>query len=64
MGDRLPSHARVVIVGGGVIGASSAYHLTRLGWSDVVLLERDQRPSGARASLAPFCDPRSERVRP
>ena len=46
MSDRLPSHARVVIVGGGVIGASIAYHLTKLGWSDVVLLERDQLTSG------------------
>ncbi|WP_296603237.1 FAD-dependent oxidoreductase [Nocardioides sp.] len=36
----LPSRARVVIVGGGVIGTSVAYHLTRLGWSDVLLLEQ------------------------
>jgi 4-methylaminobutanoate oxidase (formaldehyde-forming) len=37
---RLPSHARVVIIGGGVIGTSIAYHLTKLGWRDVLLLER------------------------
>lgn len=36
----LPSRARVVIVGGGVIGTSVAYHLTRLGWTDVLLLEQ------------------------
>ncbi|MDF1595466.1 MAG: FAD-dependent oxidoreductase [Acidimicrobiia bacterium] len=42
----LPDRARVVIIGGGVIGASVAYHLTKLGWSDVVLLERDQLNSG------------------
>ena len=42
----LPSHARVVIIGGGVVGCSVAYHLTRLGWSDVVLLERKQLTSG------------------
>ncbi|MDE2305491.1 MAG: GcvT family protein [Gammaproteobacteria bacterium] len=42
----LPSHARVVIVGGGVIGCSIAYHLARLGWRDVVLLERNQLTSG------------------
>jgi glycine/D-amino acid oxidase-like deaminating enzyme len=36
----LPPRARVVVVGGGVIGASTAYHLTRLGWTDVVLLEQ------------------------
>ena len=40
MADRLPSHARVVIVGGGIAGCSVAYHLTKLGWRDVVLLER------------------------
>ncbi len=38
--DPLPSHARVVVVGGGIVGCSVAYHLTRLGWSDVVVLER------------------------
>jgi len=38
----LPKHARVVIIGGGVIGCSIAYHLGKLGWSDVVLIERKQ----------------------
>ncbi|XDA98604.1 FAD-dependent oxidoreductase [Sulfitobacter sp. LCG007] len=42
----LPREARVVIIGGGVIGCSVAYHLTRLGWRDVVLLERKQLTSG------------------
>jgi glycine cleavage system aminomethyltransferase T/glycine/D-amino acid oxidase-like deaminating enzyme len=42
----LPSQARVVIIGGGVIGCSVAYHLTKLGWKDVVLLERKQLTSG------------------
>ncbi len=42
----LPSHARVVIVGGGVAGCSVAYHLTKLGWQDVVLLERKKLTSG------------------
>ena len=42
----LPSQARVVIIGGGVIGCSVAYHLTKLGWTDVVLLERKQLTSG------------------
>jgi heterotetrameric sarcosine oxidase gamma subunit len=42
----LPSHAQVVIVGGGVIGCSVAYHLTKLGWRDVVLLERSQLTAG------------------
>ena len=42
----LPNKARVVIIGGGVIGCSVAYHLTKLGWEDVVLLERKQLTSG------------------
>lgn len=41
-----PERARVVIIGGGVIGCSVAYHLTKLGWTDVVLLERKQLTSG------------------
>ena len=44
--NTLPSSARVVIIGGGVIGCSVAYHLTQLGWQDVVLLERKQLTSG------------------
>ncbi len=43
---KLPSRAQVVIIGGGIIGTSIAYHLTKLGWRDVVLLERDQLTSG------------------
>lgn len=46
MAKELPKKARVVIVGGGVIGCSIAYHLTKIGWSDVVLLERKQLTSG------------------
>ena len=42
----LPQRARVVIVGGGVIGTSIAYHLAHMGWKDVVLLERDRLTSG------------------
>ncbi|MGI9369466.1 MAG: NAD(P)/FAD-dependent oxidoreductase, partial [Ruegeria sp.] len=42
----LPAKARVVIIGGGVIGCSVAYHLTKKGWTDVVLLERKQLTSG------------------
>jgi glycine cleavage system aminomethyltransferase T/glycine/D-amino acid oxidase-like deaminating enzyme len=46
MSNQLPKSARVVIVGGGVIGTSVAYHLAHMGWKDVVLLERDQLTSG------------------
>jgi 4-methylaminobutanoate oxidase (formaldehyde-forming) len=42
----IPSHARVVVCGGGVIGTSVAYHLALLGWKDIVLLERDRLTSG------------------
>jgi len=43
---RIPQHARVVVVGGGIIGSSIAYHLAHAGWKDVVLLERDRLTSG------------------
>ncbi|GAA1955462.1 FAD-dependent oxidoreductase [Nocardioides panacihumi] len=47
MGAReLPARARVVIVGGGIIGTSTAYHLACRGWTDVVLLERNTLTSG------------------
>jgi glycine cleavage system aminomethyltransferase T/glycine/D-amino acid oxidase-like deaminating enzyme len=42
----LPKHARVVVIGGGIIGTSVAYHLAHMGWTDVVLLERDRLTSG------------------
>ena len=42
----LPSHARAVVIGGGVIGTSVAYHLALMGWREVVLLERDRLTSG------------------
>ncbi len=42
----LPDRARAVVVGGGVVGASVAYHLARVGWRDVVLLERKALTSG------------------
>jgi len=46
MVDAFPTQARVVIVGGGIAGCSLAYHLTKLGWTDVVLLERARLTSG------------------
>jgi 4-methylaminobutanoate oxidase (formaldehyde-forming) len=42
----LPARARVVVVGGGIVGVSVAYHLTRLGWSDVVVLEQGHLSGG------------------
>ncbi|OGO41802.1 MAG: hypothetical protein A2W36_06530 [Chloroflexi bacterium RBG_16_58_14] len=43
----IPSHAQVVIIGGGVGGCSIAYHLTQMGWKDVVLLERHELTAGS-----------------
>lgn len=43
----LPSHAKVVIVGGGVVGCSILFHLAKFGWKDTILLERDELTSGS-----------------
>ncbi len=43
----MKTHAQAVVIGGGVIGCSILYHLTKQGWSDVVLLERDELTSGS-----------------
>ncbi|MCH2168486.1 MAG: FAD-dependent oxidoreductase [Oceanicola sp.] len=43
----MKTHAQAVVIGGGVIGCSILYHLTKLGWRDVVLLERDELTSGS-----------------
>ena len=46
MTQDLPARARVVIIGGGIVGASVAYHLTGLGWNDVVLIEQGHLSGG------------------
>jgi len=43
----MKSHARVVVVGGGVVGCSVLYHLAKMGWRDIVLLERSELTSGS-----------------
>jgi dimethylglycine dehydrogenase len=47
MSDSVRSHARVVVIGGGIAGCSTLYHLTREGWTDVALVERDELTSGS-----------------
>lgn len=49
------SHARVVVIGGGVVGCSVLYHLARAGWSDVMLLERSELTSGSTWHAAGGC---------
>jgi len=46
-GKALPSHAKVVVIGGGVVGCSILFHLAKFGWKDVILLERDELTSGS-----------------
>lgn len=46
-GKALPSHTKVAIIGGGVVGCSILYHLAKFGWKDVILLERSELTSGS-----------------
>ena len=43
----MKSHTQVVVIGGGVVGASVLYHLAKAGWTDAVLIERDELTSGS-----------------
>jgi len=52
MSKQLPPHAQVIIIGGGIVGCSVAYHLTKLGWQDVVLIERKVLTSGTTWAAA------------
>jgi len=54
----MKEHTQVVVIGGGIVGAAVLYHLTKLGWSDVVLVERKR----ATDPLAPH-DFKTHRVR-
>ena len=47
----MKSQTRVVVIGGGIAGCSTLYHLTQEGWSDVVLVERDEPQRGQVLSL-------------
>ena len=43
----MQTHARVVVIGGGVVGCSVLFHLARAGWTDVLLIERSELTSGS-----------------
>ena len=51
----MKSHAQVVIIGGGSVGCSALYHLTQLGVTDAVLLERDELTAGSTWHAAGNC---------
>ena len=51
----MQKHARVVVIGGGIAGCSLLYHLTKLGWTDVVLVEADELTSGSTWHAAGLC---------
>ncbi len=53
--DAIPSRARVVVIGGGVVGVSALYHLARMGWTDSVLVERNELTSGSTWHAAGNC---------
>ncbi len=46
-GKKLPGHVKVAVIGGGVVGCSILFHLAKMGWKDVILLERDELTSGS-----------------
>ena len=53
----MKTHVKALVVGGGAVGTSIAYHLAKAGWSDVMLLERDELTSGSTwhaAGLLPY----------
>ena len=54
----MKSKAKVVVVGGGVVGVSALYHLAKKGWSDVVLVERKELTSGSTCLLYTSPSPR------
>ena len=53
--DKIQSHAKLVIIGGGIMGVSLLYHLTKEGWNDVVLIEKSELTSGSTWHAAGQC---------
>ena len=58
-GKPLPSHAKVVVIGGGVVGCSILFHLSKFGWKDTILLERNELTSGSSWHAADLISKRS-----
>ena len=52
---KLPSTARVVVIGGGSVGSSVLYHLAKMGWTDCLLLEKNELTSGSTWHAAGNC---------
>jgi len=52
MSTTLPTHSQVIIIGGGIVGCSTAYHLTKAGFKDVLVLERKELGSGTTFAAA------------
>src|SRR5258706_14706030 len=42
-----PAQARAIVIGGGIVGCSTAYHLAKLGWTDTIIIERHKLTSGS-----------------
>ena len=55
--SNLPSHSKVVIIGGGAVGTSCLYHLAKKGWTDCVLLEKNELTAGSTWHAAAMCLP-------
>ncbi len=55
MASSLPSHASVVVIGGGIMGCSTLFHLAKMGVTDAVLVERNMGPESARIAAKLGC---------
>ena len=53
--EKIQSHSKLVIIGGGIMGVSLLYHLTKEGWNDVVLIEKSELTSGSTWHAAGQC---------
>ena len=53
--EKIQSHAKLVVVGGGILGVSLLYHLTKEGWKDIVLIEKGELTSGSTWHAAGQC---------